>query len=235
MLQKLRLETWSENWDKNLVKAREKNYSHERLLKIMLEQEVQFKKEKNLERRIKHATFEEVLRIETYPFRQQPNFKNKKKLLGIYDSFEYVEKKQNITWIGPTGCGKSGFATGFMLQAIDRGLSVKAIRFNKLISDLHNALADRSENKLLKRFAKYDILCVDEIGYVRVEPDQAGLFFSLIQMRHKKKTNFFTSNLGFSEWGKYFQNDQLTDALVDRITENSHIFNMKNCISLRRK
>ncbi len=76
---------------------------------------------------------------------------------------------------------------------------------------------------------------IDEIGYVEVEPVQVGLFFTLMHRRHKKKPTLITSNLGFSQWESFLHNDQLTAALIDRLTENSHVINMKNCISLRSK
>ena len=78
-------------------------------------------------------------------------------------------------------------------------------------------------------------MLIDEIGYVEVEPVQVGLFFTLLQRRHKKKPTLLTSNLGFSEWDTFLKNDQLTAALIDRLTENSHVINMKHCHSLRAK
>ena len=66
-----------------------------------------------------------------------------------------------------------------------------------------------------------------------MEAAQVGLFFTLMQTRHKSKTTLITSNLGFSEWGSFLQNTHLTAALVDRLTENSHVINMKKCRSLR--
>ena len=92
-----------------------------------------------------------------------------------------------------------------------------------------------SEPKVIKKYLSYDCLQIDEIGYVEVEPVQVGLFFSLMQKRHKKKTTLITSNLGFSQWSSFLKNDQLTAALIDRLTENSHVINMKNCLSLRPK
>jgi DNA replication protein DnaC len=68
-----------------------------------------------------------------------------------------------------------------------------------------------------------------------VEPVQVGLFFTLMNRRHKKKTTLITSNLGFSQWGSFLNNQHLTAALVDRLTENSHVVNMKGCVSLRNK
>jgi len=74
---------------------------------------------------------------------------------------------------------------------------------------------------------------IDEVGYVEVEAAQVGLFFTLMQRRHKTKTTLLTSNLGFSEWGTFLKNPHLTAALIDRLTETSHVINMKNCRSLR--
>jgi len=74
---------------------------------------------------------------------------------------------------------------------------------------------------------------IDEIGLVEIDSAQVGLFFSLMHERHKKKTTLITSNLGFDQWGSFLKNTQLTAALVDRLTENSHVINMRNCKSLR--
>jgi DNA replication protein DnaC len=76
---------------------------------------------------------------------------------------------------------------------------------------------------------------IDEIGYVEVEPVQVGLFFTLLHRRHRRKPSLITSNLGFSEWRSFLKNDHLTAALIDRLTENSYVINMKNCVSIRPK
>src|SRR6202007_348837 len=73
---------------------------------------------------------------------------------------------------------------------------------------------------------------VDENGYVEVEAVQVGLFFTLMHKRHRKKPTLITSNLGFTDWGSFLKNAHLTAALIDRLTENSHVINMKRCVSL---
>ena len=123
--------------------------------------------------------------------------------------------------------------TSFLLQALDRGYRGYFITFPELVAELFQALADRSEQKLLKRYVSYDCLVIDEVGYVEVEPAQVGQFFTLMQKRHKKKTTLLTSNLGFSEWGSFLRNKQLTAALISRLTEISYVINMKDCESLR--
>jgi DNA replication protein DnaC len=122
-----------------------------------------------------------------------------------------------------------------LIQCINNGFNGQFILFPELVELLYRSVADHSEEKILKKFAAIDCLHIDEVGYVEVEPVQVGLFFSLMSRRHKKKTTLITSNLGFSQWNSFLKNDNLTAALIDRLTENSHIINMKDCVSLRPK
>jgi len=233
-LKYLRLRGLLTNWDEYLAVARKKGFSHVRLLKFILEAENQLKKENARKLRFKRAKLEEPYVIETFPFSKQPKL-NKKKILSLYDAFDYMKKCQNIIWMGPTGSGKTGLATSFLIQAINKGYTGRYILFADLFSKLYTSVADHSEEKVLKRYLSYDCLLIDEIGYVEAEPVQVGLFFTLMHKRHKKKTTLITSNLGFSEWRSFLKNDHLTAALIDRLTENSHVINMKNCLSIRPK
>ncbi|MEW5804898.1 MAG: IS21-like element helper ATPase IstB [bacterium] len=232
MIKFLRLQGLLANWDRFLAMAQEENLSHPRLLKYIIEEEYKTRKENSRKMRLKRAQIPEQLVMETFPFQRQPNL-DRKKIMAIYDSFDYMAKTQNIIWIGPTGTGKSGLATACLIKAINHGYSGRFILFPDLIEALYKSRADMSEHRLIKQFASYDCLLIDELGYVEIEPVQVGLFFTLMQKRHKQKTTLITSNLGFEQWISFLKNDQLTAALIDRLTENSHVINMKNCLSLR--
>jgi DNA replication protein DnaC len=234
MLKYLRLGRLLSHWDEYLATARQGRYSAERLLKYVLEEEYRAKRENARLLRRQRANIPEMMEMETFPFSRQPKL-DRKKIMSYYDSFDYMTKRCNMVWVGPTGCGKTGLATAFLLQAIDRGHRGYFVTFPELLQELFQSLADRSEGKLLKRYLSYDCLVIDEVGYVEVEPAQVGQFFTLMHKRHKKKTTIITSNLGFSEWGSFLHNVQLTAALLDRLTETSHVINMKNCESLRDK
>lgn len=232
VLKYLRLHGLLNRWDELIAEA--KSFSHERLLKHVLQAEYRTKSENARTLRRKRAHIPELLEIETFPFTRQPKL-NRKRIMSLYDSFDYMAKKQNIVWLGPTGCGKTGLATSFLLQAIDRGHRGFFIPFANLVAELYASLADHSEEKIIRKYLAYDCLVIDEVGYVEVEPVQVGLFFTLMQKRHKNKPTLLTSNLGFSEWGSFLKNNHLTAALIDRLTENSHVVNMKNCKTLRGK
>jgi DNA replication protein DnaC len=232
ILEYLHLRGLLANWDKLLAEARQGRFSHERLLKHVFSAEWGGKREQARLLRRKRARIPELLEIETFPFGRQPKL-NRKRVMSLYDSFDYLAKQQNVVWLGPTGCGKTGLATGFLLQAIDRGYRGFFVAFPELVAALYASVADHSEEKVIRKYSSFDCLLIDEVGYVEVEPAQVGLFFTLMQRRHKTKTTLITSNLGFSEWGAFLQNKHLTAALIDRLTETSHVINMKNCQTLR--
>lgn len=232
ILKYLRLRNLLDRWDEYMAMARQKRMSVERLMTLVLEEEYVAKCDNARLLRRQRAHIPEILEIETFPFSRQPKL-DRKRIMSLYDGFDYMTKQRNIIWLGKTGCGKTGLATSFLLQALDRGYRGYFITFPELVAELFQALADRSEQKLLKRYASYDCLVVDEVGYVEVEPAQVGQFFTLMQKRHKKKTTLLTSNLGFSEWGSFLHNKQLTAALISRLTEVSYVINMKDCESLR--
>jgi DNA replication protein DnaC len=220
--------------DEYLKLAAEGRFSPARLLTHVLEEECRIKRENARQLRLKRARIPDPLVIETFPFERQPKL-NKKKIMALYDSLGYMNQSQNLLWLGATGCGKTGLATSFLIHAIDQGHSGRYVLFADLIAELYRSVADHSEDKVLKKYLACDCLQIDEIGCVEVEPVQVGRFFTLMHQRHKKKPTLITSNLGFAEGGSFLKNDHLTAALIDRLTENRHVINMKGCVSLRPK
>ena len=232
LLKYLRLGHLAAHWDETLEKARKGHYSSERLLKYIVEEEYRTKRENARLLRRQRANIPEMWEMETFPFDKQPKL-DRQRVMSLYDSFDYMTKQRGVIWLGPTGCGKTGLATAFLLQAIDRGYRGYFITFPELIQELFQSLADRSDRQVLRRYLSYDCLVIDEVGYVEVEPAQVGQFFTLMHKRHQRQTTIITSNLGFGEWGSFLKNPQLTAALSDRLTSNSYVINMKDCQSLR--
>ena len=233
-LKTLRLLRLLAQWDEDLKAAAQQRFSHTRLLTHVVEHEYRQRCENARQQRLRRARIPEPWVLETYPFARQPKL-NKKDIQALYDSSSYLTQNQNIIWLGPTGIGKTGLATSFLTHAIHQGKSGRYILFAQLIAELYQAIADHTQAKVLKHYLSYDVLQIDELGYAEVEPAQVGLFFTLMQQRHKKKPTLITSNLGFEDWNTFLKNPSLTAALIDRLTENSHVFNLRECVSLRPK
>ena len=204
------------------------------LLSTPADNQYHFLLEKRRKAKIKAASIPELLVMETFPFERQPQLK-KKMVMELYDSLRYITESQVLLFIGPTGCGKTGLATSYLFNAVNKEYRGRFIDFKDLLRQLYASLADHSDKRLLKRFAAIDCLLIDEVGYTALDRIQAGLFFDLMKMRHKKRCTIITSQLGFDEWGSFINDRHLTAAILDRITENCTVFNMSKCISIRKK
>jgi len=233
-LQYLGLANLRQRWDMYLKEAVADKCSYQHFLTTVITDEYQYAVERRRKTRLKAACIPELLVMETFPFERQSQLK-KKTVMEVYDSLRYIIESQVLLFIGPTGCGKTGLATSYLIHAIDNEYHGRFIDFKNLLRQLYASVADRSEKKILKRFASIDCLLIDEVGYTSLDKTQAGLFFDLMKMRHKKRCTIVTSQLGFDEWNSFINDRHLTAAILDRITENCTVFNMSKCISIRKK
>lgn len=233
-LRRLHLNRLAAQWEADIKEAAIQRMSHTTFLTHVVDEECRVKSDNARQQRLKRAAIPEAWSMDTFPFARQPKL-NQKKIMALYDTMDFIPQCQNIIWLGGTGCGKTGLATSFLTQAIHRGAIGRFVHFTHLLAEFLRAVADHSEEKVFERYLKPDVLLIDELGYAEVEPVQVGAFFTLMQRRHKKKPTLITSNLGFSEWSSFLKNDHLTAALIDRLTEASHVINMKQCVSLRAK
>jgi DNA replication protein DnaC len=148
------------HWDQYLALAEQQDCSPVRLPRHVLEEEAKLHAANSRRLRLLRAKIPGPWRIETFPFERQPNL-NKKRLLALYDAFEYMDQHHNLCFIGPTGTGKTSLATAFLIQAIERGSTGRYILFPDLINELFRSLADRSESQVLGRYLAYDPLLID--------------------------------------------------------------------------
>mgnify|MGYP006424592687 CR=1 FL=1 len=223
-----------DNWSEELKNAEAKEWTPRKFFSNVIEKEYENKRERSRFSRIKAARIPIEFGMETYPFEKQPHL-NKKRILENYESLNYIHESRNVVLMGPTGTGKTGLATGFLLKAINEGYRGRFVLFSDLIKELWAAQADDTSKGVINRYASYPCLVIDELGYLEVDPAQVGMFFTLMQKRYKKTCTIITTNLGFNEWDEYLGNKQLAAALIDRLTDNGHVINMRKCQGLRKE
>src|SRR5207249_675550 len=130
-LRYLRLRGLLAHWDEYETLARRQHFSPVRLLRYVVEEESKTRQEHARQLRLARARIPELWRMETFPFERQPKL-DKKRILSLYDALDYMTQNRNLIWVGPTGCGKTGLATGFLIQAIQRGYTGRYVQFAEL-------------------------------------------------------------------------------------------------------
>jgi len=214
LLERLRLRGMSVCLEDVLSDAEKKGTAISDVLLELLEAEYRDQQERCLGSRIKRAKLPWGWTIDTFPFKEQPGI-NKTQIMGLA-KLTFIERNENIIFIGKPGTGKSGITMGLLRLALLNGYRGKFYNAQDLLNELYSSLADRTTSRLLKSLCNYDLLVIDELGYLTLTPEQINIFFKLIDMRYQKKSTIITTNLDFEAWYDVFKQKELVDAMLDR-------------------
>ena len=170
---------------------------------------------------IKAAAFPFVKTVEDYDFEFQPCV-NKQEILELA-TLRFMEKAENIIFLGSSGVGKAHLATSIGIVAASKRYSTYFIKCHDLLQQLKRAkLENRLENKL-KYINRYKLLVVDELGYLPIDKEDSNLFFQVIDMRYEKKSTILTTNINFNDWDSIFNDAIVANAILDRVLHHSKV------------
>jgi DNA replication protein DnaC len=206
--------------DDELARAEKEQCAYSELLVRLLRAQWHHRQEKALAWRIDRARLPEQWTLESFPFKRQPGI-SQKQMRG-FAALEFMDKAENIVFIGPTGVGKTGLASGLLLKALQNGRRGVFLRAQDLFDEMYASLADRSSRKLLDRLSRVDILVIDEMGYLNLRPEQTNIFFKLMEERYRRKATIITTNLDYEEWHNFLGNKPLCEALLSRLRHQCH-------------
>jgi len=225
LLETLRLRGINQVLDDELDRAtREGSPISETLYRLLME-ELRYRTEKSMAYRLKQAKIPWSWTLETFPFDRQPSINQGqiRELSGL----EFIKRSENVVLIGSCGVGKSGLAIGLLRQALINDYRGRFYNAQDLMDELYASLADNSSPRLLKRLAAYDLLVIDELGYLTLKPEQANAFFKLMEQRYGRKSTIITTNLDYDEWYSLFQRKPLVDAMIDRLCHHCITIHIK--------
>ena len=220
LLKNLHLKRVREILQKELEYAEKKDSTYQEFLLRLLRAQWHHRQETALEWRIKRARLPQCWTIESFPFRRQKGVNRRQ--IHTFAGLDFVPKAENIVFIGPTGVGKTGLATGLLLKALQNGYRALFVKAQDLFDEMYASLADRSTRKLLNHLARVDVLCVDEMGYLTIKPEQANIFFKLMEERYTRKPTIITTNLTYEEWHQFLGNRSMVEALLSRLRHRCH-------------
>lgn len=225
LLKTLHLTKIAEILDEELKRAQKSDASYQDVIVRLLRAQWQHKQESALAWRIKRAAMPEQWTLESFPFKQQPGV-SQKQIRGFAE-LDFIGKAENIVFIGPTGVGKSGLASGILLKALQNGHRGLFVRAQDLFDEMYASLADRSSRKLINRLASVDVLVIDEMGYLNLRPEQTNVFFKLMEERYRRRPTLITTNLDYDDWATFLGNKTLVDALINRLQHQCHTVRIK--------
>ena len=223
-LKSLRLPTVLREYGKLAKQAAAEGLDHVQFLARLIELEMIDRERRMIERRIKAAKFPAVKSLDSFDFKAIPAL-NKMQVLELARC-EWVERRENVIALGPSGTGKTHIALGLGLSACQKGLSVGFVTAAALVHELMEARDERRLLRLQKQMVSHKLLIIDELGFVPLSKTGAELLFELISQRYERGSTLITSNLPFDEWTETFGSERLTGALLDRLTHHVNILEM---------
>ena len=223
-LKKLKMPQAAKIYESMAREAEDNNLSYEDYLLGVLEQEINHREQNRIHKGIKQAAFPMIKTLESFDFMAIPSL-NKPKVLKL-SQCEYIRQQENIILVGNSGIGKTHIATALAYEACRKGYKVKFYTAAGLVNELIAAQQDYRLNKLERQWLTPHLVVIDELGYVPFNKTGAELLFQFCSSRHERGSIIITTNLEFSRWTEVFVDEQMTAALLDRLTYKAHILNI---------
>lgn len=219
------------SFDEFMTEMRHTKPTYEEFLLDYLSRELEQRKNNGVKRRLRAAKFPVKKYIENF---DKSKYRNEfRSTFDELETLDFIEKMENIILMGSPGCGKTHYATALGIKAITHGKSVLFVSVPNLVIELREALSKHQLNVYKRKFEKYDIVILDELGYVSFDKVGAEILFNLLSNRNDKGSIIITSNLTFDRWNEVFNDTVLTGALVDRLAHKAHILDISRDTSHR--
>jgi DNA replication protein DnaC len=201
--------------------AQRSQQSYLAFLAEVLSAEVDERTERRRQRRVTEARFPRVKRLADFDLAAAPTVNPA--TVATLASCAYLDAGDPVVLLGDSGTGKSHLLIGFGLAACEQGRRVRYATTAQLVNELAEAADERRLSRIVARYGRLDLLCLDELGYVQLDGRGAELLFQILTEREEKASVAVASNLPFSEWGSIIPEPRLVAAIVDRLTFNAHI------------
>lgn len=221
-MRSLRLTHMANQADSLIAAAEENDLSYLQFAESMLEHELQARSQKRLETNRRQASFPVEKHLEEFDYRFQTSI-TKRQIIQLLD-FSFIDNRANLIFIGPPGVGKTHLAIGIGLKAIGAGYKVLFSTALGLVEMLEMAELKGELKKKITQLCKYDLLIIDELGYLPMSRQSNHNLFQLINALYEYRSVILTTNKEFNHWGEFFHDENVAVPIVDRLIHHSRIF-----------
>ena len=195
-------------------------------LAALLEAETAERAERRERRRLLDARFPALKRLEDFRFDDNPRIP--RATIASLAEGSWIQEHESVIFVGDSGTGKTMLATALGVCACQQGRRVKFITLAALANELQEAVSRDELSRVVARYARIEVLLLDELGYLRLPDGAAELVFQVLSERHEQGSLIITTNLPFGEWTKVFPDARMAKAVVDRLTHRAHIIDTGN-------
>jgi len=220
-LKALNLSRVARNLEVLLRQAKEGGIGCDEFLLELTHAELQARSESRLSRRIKESKFPLLKPLETFDFDAVPDLDVR--LFRELVQGDYMQQRRNVIFLGRSGTGKTHMATALGIEACRQNYRTRFVTCYGLVNELVEAREQRALQRLIQKYVRYDLLILDELGYIPFSKEGSELLFQVLAERHEKGSVIITTNLGFADWTQVFGDPTMTAALLDRLTHKAHI------------
>ena len=190
-------------------------------LAALLEAEVQERGERREHRRLIDARFPILKRLQDFRF--EDNASVPQATIATLAQGSWISDRESVIFVGESGSGKTHLATALAVCACQQGRRVRFTTLAQLANELQEAESRRELARVIGRYARIELVVLDELGYLALPEGAAELVFQVISERNERAALIVTTNLPFGEWTKVFPDPRLAKAVVDRLTHRAHI------------
>ena len=206
-------------------RARQEEWSYERLVEVLLQTEVSAREGHGGEARIRQARFPARKTLEEFDFTFQRSVK--KTVIEHLGQLDFLHAKESIVALGPPGTGKTHLAIAISIRACLAGHRVRFQTATQWVARLQDAKREGRLEDELAALGRIPLIVCDEIGYIPFDPQAANLMFALVSSRYERASMIMTSNKAFSRWGEIFGDDVVAAAMIDRLVHHAEILSLK--------
>ena len=207
-----------------IEEAKLKDYTFKQFLEELLQGEVDQRRNNSLKKRINKAHF--PYRMELSDFKTDHLSVELKTKIRQLESLDFIKNKENIILVGNPGTGKTSLSICLGMKACKEYKNVLFISVPLLMMEIAEAMSNSQILQYKKRFEKYDLVILDELGYCSFSKEAGELLFNLLSSRNEVGSIVITSNLTIDNWNDVFKDKILTGAIVDRLTNKAHLIDM---------